>query len=1081
MKLTRYPVAHPVIIAMTLLALGVFGIMAVGDTNTEFLPDISNPMVYVITIYPGASSQDIEETVTNVLEDDFVTLPNFKSMSSQSINSASIVSITYQDGIDPYDEIDEVRNRLDNLISDLPSGIQGRPNAFVGGTSMLPIASFVVDAQGDDINAVGEYIENTVKPQISQISGVSTITVHGVKTATVDVKLKMDELNSRGISPLAVYQMLNLSNYSIPLDTVTIGGSTIDAKFDSSYTSLEDLKSLPISYSLDGGMVRLEDVADISLIYKSGDYLVSKDGKEVICVDVCKRSDGNTIEITNKVKEILKQEEEKSNGALKFNMISDDSTLVNSSLSTVIQSGVMGIIIAVLVIFIFLSDGKATIIIGLSIPLSIFFTFIGMKLMGITVNLLSLSGIVVALGNIVGAAILVLDQVYRFYQATDENGKALYSVNQSIFNGTDDVIGSVMGSGLTTIVVFLPIAMMNGLVGQILRDVSVTFMLSLSASLLVAIIYIPFLMKKLLKEDDDKRKPKRENFVIRGLRKLEKGYARSLYFTERHTPFMLLAAILVLALSVYILPNMQFSFIPSTDNGDFYINVSFPDTYSVDDTKAAMDQIESIVKELTPELKTDVVFSGKDMAPISQANSSTGAMHVVLSSVKERDRDIHVIMREVQEQLSARVPDATISVENGGFDRLISLVSNGGGYGLTLVGEDEELLYEEAKRIEAELLTYPEVMTTSINASDDAKTATINGTYDYLTSLGVPAQEAGLTSALLFYGTDIGKYTDSATDTRYDIHLYSDIQDEPLTEDRLNDINIKSLAGATINLGSVSTLTLDEGLSQINHDDRATSLSITATLTTESTDGVTKRINEYLAENPLQGGITTKTSGLGDLVESSAAPLIQALLIAIFLVYLVMVAVFERFDQPFLIMLLFPFCIIGAVLSLTIFNSSMSIVSVLGIVSLVGMLVNNGIVIADYANGARKQDREALLTERGIEFDEYTETLGMLSYEEEKKILEKETAEGSATRLRAILMTTLTTVLGVIPMAVAKGEGAEIYAPLGQVIMGGLTTSTLLTLYVMPIYYFILERIKLRRVYKEERKQIKAAKKAKEN
>ncbi len=1079
MKLTRYPVAHPVIIAMTLLALGVFGLMAVSDTNTEFLPDISNPMVYVLTIYPGASSQDIEETVTDILEDDFVTLPNFKSMTSQSINSASIVAITYQDGIDPYDEIDEVRNRIDDLIDDLPSGISGRPYALVGGTSMLPIASFVVESEGDDINAIGEYIEDEIKPQLSQIAGVSSITVNGAKTATVDVKLKMDELNSRGISPLAVYQMLSYNNYSIPLDSVSYAGTEIDAKFDSRFSSLDEIAALPVGYSLDGGMVRLGDVADITLDYKAGDFIVTRNGREVISVDICKRSDGNTIEITNKIKKILEEEEEKSNGALKFTMVSDDSTLVNSSLSTVIESGVMGIIIAVIVIFIFLSDWKATIIIGLSIPLSIFFTFIGMKLMGITVNLLSLSGIVVALGNIVGAAILVLDQVYRFYQATDENGKALYTVNESIFKGTDDVTGSVMGSGLTTIVVFLPIAMMSGLVGQILKDVSVTFMMSLAASLVVAIIYIPFLMKKLLKEDDDKRKPKRENFIVKGLGAVEKQYARSLYFTERHTPFMLLAGLLVLALSIYVLPNMQFSFIPSTDNGDFYIGVSFPETYSLEDTEKAMNRIESILIDMTPELKTDVVYSGKDMGAVSQAKKSEGAIHAVLVPVKDRDRDIHVIMRELQEALSSQVPDATVSVTNGGFDRLINLVSNGGGYGLTLVGEDSDILYSEAERIEEQLLTYPEVMTVSINATNDTKTAVINGTYDYLTSLGVPAQEAGLTAAILFYGTDIGKYTDESTDSRYDIHLYSDVQDESLTEDRLNDIKITSLAGATIPLGNVTTLTLDESLSQINHDDRANSLSISATLTTESTDSVTEKINAYLKENPLDSSVTTKTSGLGDLVESSLTPLLEALLVAIFLVYLVMVAVFERFDQPFLILLLFPFCIIGAVLALTVFNSSMSIVSILGIVSLVGMLVNNGIVIADYANLARKQDREALLTERGIYFDEYTDTLGLLSFEEEKDILDKETAEGTASRLRAILMTTLTTVLGVIPMAVAKGEGAEIYAPLGQVIMGGLATSTILTLYMMPVYYYLLEKGKLKRAYRKINK--KKADEAKEN
>ena len=1074
MKLTRYPVAHPVIIAMTLLALGVFGLMCVVNTNTEFLPDISNPMVYVVTVYPGASSKDIEETVTNILEEDFVTLPNFKSMSSQSINSASIISITYQDGVDPYDEIDEVRNRIDDLIDDLPDGIQGRPYALVGGTSMLSIASFVVESEDGDINALGEYIENEIKPQLTQISGVSTITVNGAKTPTVDVKLRMDDLNSKGISAIAVYQMLSYNNYSIPLDSVSFEGTSIDAKFDSTYSSLEEISSIPVGYALDGGIIRLGDVADISLDYKADDYVVTKDGKEVISVDICKRSDGNTIEITNQIKEILEEEEAKYGGALKFTMISDDSTLVNSSLSTVIESGVLGVIIAVLVIYIFLSDFKATIIIGLSIPLSIFFTFIGMQLMGITINLLSLSGIVVALGNIVGAAILVLDQVYRYYQQTKE-GKALYSVNESIFLGTDNVMGSVMGSGLTTIVVFLPIAMMSGLVGQILKDVSVTFMLSLSASLLVAIIYIPFLMKKLLKEDDSVRTPKRENIVVRGLKKVEKAYAKSLYFVEKHIPFMLVMAILVVALSIYILPNMEFTFIPSTDNGDFYVNVEMPQTYSLEETRQAMDKIEQLIIDNVPELKADVVFSGKDMSTLSQAAKNKGAIHVVLTSVKERDRDIHDIILQVQKLLAANIPDATISVQNGGFDRLINLVSNGGGYGLMLVGEDEDELYEAAQRIEEQLKTYPEVMTTSISATNDMKSAVINGTYDYLTSLGVPAQEAGLTAAILFYGTDVGKYSQEGSDDRYDIHLYSDIQDEELTADRLNDITVTSLAGATIPLANITTLDLEESLSQINHDDRATSLTVSATLTTESTDSVTKKINQYLAENPLPSGVSTKTSGLGEMVETSLTPMIKALLIAMFLVYLVMVAVFERFDQPFLIMLLFPFCIIGAVVALSIFNSSMSIVSILGIVSLIGMLVNNGIVIADYANLARKQDREKLLTMKGIKFDEYTETVGMLSQREEMAILDRETAEGSASRLRAILMTTLTTVLGVIPMAVAKGEGAEIYAPLGQVIMGGLATSMILTLYIMPTYYYMLERAKLKKVYKK-----KAAKVAEE-
>lgn len=1065
-KVTRFAVAHPVIISMTLLALAAFGAMSLADTNTEFLPDISMPQIVVVTIYPGASASDIEETVTDILEEDFVTLPNFKSIESESMNSVSVITITFQDDVDPYDQIDEVRNRIDELISDLPSGIASRPNAMVGGSSLLPIASFAVEGQGD-MGAISDYIEDELKPQLTRISGVSTITVNGSRTPRVDVRLRMDDLEAKKVSALAVYQMLNMGNFSIPLDSASYGAHEIDAKYDGKYTSLSDIEGIPVGVSPDGGLVYLGDVADISFVYDEGDYYVSKDGKEALTVDICKRTDGNTVSITKAVKKVLEQAEMDTGGALRFTMISDDSSLVKSSMSTVIESGVMGVVIAIIVIFLFLSDIKATVIIGLSIPLSIFFTFIGMKLMGMTINLMSMSGIVVALGNIVGASIIVLDETYRYYQSV-KDGRALYSVNDSIFKGSDTVFNSVMGSGLTTIVVFIPIAMMSGLVGKILKDVSLTFIVALSSSLLVAVVYLPYFFKKLLREDDDKRKPARDNIIVRGLAKIEKWYAKSLYFSIDHTPFILLMVIMILFLSIYVLPNMSVSFIPSTDNGDFYINLELPEGYSLDETKEVMDKAESILKRDVPELKTNVVFSGKSMDPTSYvAKKNQGAIHAVLIPVKERERDIHEIILSLQRTLAEELPDATVSVENGGFDRLISLVSGGGGYGLTLIGNDSDELFAAAQRIEAELLKDSEVLTTSINASNDSRSAVINATYDYLSSLGVSSYEAGMTSAVLYYGVDIGKYTETTQDKRYDIHLYSDIADEPITTDRLSQLKLYSLTGAEVPMNNVATLDLEEALSQINHTDRAMALTVSAKLTTESTSGITSRINKYLEKNPLPSGITTTAGGLGDLVNDSVQPMLSALLIAMFLVYLVMVAIFERYDQPFLIMLLFPFCVIGAVLALSAFNSSLNIVSALGIVSLIGMLVNNGIVIADYVNVMRKFNRELQLSSRGLEFDEFTNMVGMLPYDDEYRILRDQVCQGSASRLRPILMTTLTTVLGVIPMAVAKGEGAEIYAPLGQVIMGGLATSMILTLYAMPVYYYLVERKRLKKTYRE--------------
>ncbi len=485
--------------------------------------------------------------------------------------------------------------------------------------------------------------------------------------------------------------------------------------------------------------------------------------------------------------------------------------------------------IAIIVIFLFLSDIKATLVIGISIPLSIFFTIIGMKLFGITVNLMSLSGIVVALGNIVGASILVLDQIYRYYQDV-KDGKALYSVNESIFKGSDTVLGSVLGSGLTTIVVFIPIAMMSGLVGNILNDVSITFMVALSASLLVAVLYIPYFLKKLLKEDSSKRRPAKDNFVIKGMTKLEKGYQKGLEFSIEHTPFILVLSVMILILSLYVLPRMQLSFIPSTDNSDFYINIELPEGYSLEETRDVMNQASDELVSSVPELKSYVVYSGKSMDPMSFAEKKNqGSIHAVLVPVKERDRDVHEIILDLQYRLASIIPDADISVSNGGFDRLVSLISDGGGYGLTLVGSNIDELYESAERIEAELRKYPEVMTTGINATNDSKSAVINATYDYLSSVGVPSYEAGMVSAILFYGVDIGKFNEESTDERYDIHLYSDISDQPITQDTLSKLKVTSLVGQEVPLDSIATLDMETAVSQINHSDRVTTLTISAT------------------------------------------------------------------------------------------------------------------------------------------------------------------------------------------------------------------------------------------------------------
>ena len=813
--------------------------------------------------------------------------------------------------------------------------------------------------------------------------------------------------------------------------------------------------------------LRLQDIADITMENAGSDHSVFSYGEDVVVVSVSKRADGNTVQIANQMQEILARSEAETGGAITHHMISDDSKIISASLSNVIESGVMGIIIAILVIFIFLSDVKATLAIGLSIPLSCFFTFIAMKIAGITINLMSISGIVVALGSIVDASIVVLDQVYRFYQQ-ERDGKALYSARESIYRGTDIVDKSVIGSNLTTVVVFIPIAMITGLIGDILRDVSLTLMFAILSSLFVAIIFMPYILSKLLR-DDGKRTP-RDNFLMRGIDRIESGYRKALGSALDHTPFVLTLVALVAVVSVYSLSNLQLSFIPSTDNSDFYINVSFPYYYTLEDTRESMEKVEQILIENVPELETDIVYTGKSTEVFSFSSArNQGGIHAVLVPVAERERDIHEIILEMQYLVSSLVPDATVTVKNGGFDYMVGYISGGGGYGITLVGNDNRELYEAAESIETFLSSDPEVLSVSISSSYDARTAIIDASYEYLSSLGLSGYEAAMTSAILFNGMDIGTY--SADGSHYDITLSSDISNKQVGQPMLDTIRLYTQAGSAVTMDALSSLIEENSLSRIDHSDRSLTMTVSAQLTSESTAGVSARVDRFLEENPLPSGVTTEAGGIGEMLNESLPPVFRALLIALFLVYMVIVLIYERFDQPLLIMFLTPFCIIGVVLALAAFGSTLSMIAILGIVSLAGMLVNNGIIMVDYINQLEDASRKRYLDEHSIQYDEDTRLIGLMPYELEMRELKENVQAGTASRLRPILMSTLTTILGVLPMSVATGEGAEIYAPLGQVIMGGLTTSTFITLFLMPVFYFLLERHKLRKAFPDWKKE----------
>ena len=1058
MKVSEFSVKHPIIITMLLLVLVAFGFYSLSGMRTEFMEDISMPQAIVYTVYPGASAEDVESDITKVLEDAFVTLPHFKAIDSTSSNSVSWITITYADGYDPYDQLTELRNRISELMQKLPSGVSGEPRALVGGMSMLPVISFSASA-GEDSARLTQFLKDELTPLLTQIDGVSEVSIGGGKELAVNIKLDIDSLTSKGIAVSTVYQVLNYGNVSLPLGNANYQDRSIQVRYAGGFNSLDDIKNLPVGVGDGTTIIRLSDVAEVSLSYPKAKTYISDGRTPLTIVNVTKRLDGDTTKIIKKVKKAIAECEKNTNGAVTFHIISDDSRQIKASLKAVIKSGAFGVLFAILVILLFMADWRATLTISLSIPLCILFSLIGLRVLNISLNLMTLSGLVISLGMVVDGSTVMLDQIYRYYRRRNsETGELEYTVTQSIYKGWAEVSASILASAATTIVVFIPIAMLGGLIGSVLHAVAVTIILAIFSSFFVAVIIVPYLLKLFLSEEGPKVRSKPRKFD-QIMEKIEGGYRKLLALSLDNRGFVILVAVFLLVFSGFIALRLGITFIPSTDSGDFYISAEFPIGTQKEETHEKMLIAQELLYQYVPEIDNVVIYEGQgDTSNFTSVSTPHKTYtHVVLVPVSERKRNVHEIMLQIQEIWAAVLPDSKVSIQNGGFDKLVGYVSDGGGYGITLISEDLDVLYETAVKIKEHLEADPEVVTAKLDTDFDTSTMVIDMSQEYLSSLGITSYEAGITSAILFQGMDCGRYKDIESGKRYDLRITSNITDQNITSDTISNLHIVTQNGQNVSFANLSDIRVEKSISQINHSDRAKKITITASLVSEDTSGVSQRVNQFISSNPLPNGVHSKAGGIMALIGDMIVPMISALIIAIFLVYTVMVIQFERFRQPLLIMVTIPFCFIGVVGGLLMFGSTLNLLSLLGLISLAGVVVNNGIILVDYINQLRKQRREVLAKAKGFQ-DKDGDWHITLNEQEADELLKNSVLDGAASRIKPIFITTLTTLLGDIPMAISKGEGSELYASMGQAIAGGLLTSTLITLILIPVIYYMSEK-----------------------
>ena len=1053
-KLSHFAADHPAIVSILLITVLVFGGISLMGLNTSLMADLSLPQIYIISVYPGASPEDVENDVSKVIEDALAIVPGLKNITSTSGSSLSVVNLVFQDGIAPEDKIDDVRYKVDGLKSDLPPGLQGEPLVIIGDSSMLPVMTFSISNE-DSVRAY-DYLNNKIKPRITKIPGVSGVNIVPDGSKNIKVTLRLDDLAEKSISPIAVYQVLQAGNVSYPLGESSYNDRGVGFRYKGTYEDIGDIENMVVGEN-NGTLIRLRDVADVVSDAKEDLNNIKVDGNNAFYVEVQKRSDGDVVTICKEVRKILDEVDRETDKALNIRIQQDDSTVTNNSIKNVVTSGILGAIMAVIAIWLCLADSKATLIIGVTIPLCIIISIILLAVSGRTINIMTTTGMVVGLGMVVDGSIVMLEQIYRYL------GTYKYTIRQAIVKGSDEVAASILGSVLTTIVVFVPIITLKGIVGIILSDVALTLMYSMIASLIVSIVVIPFLIKALRKDGENLPQHIHVNNFFA---KLEKGYRAVIKWCINNRKYVLIVSIIILVLSVLLIPMLGVSFIPSMDQSNFYIKCKLPYTYTKEQTHNEAKIVENYLNTTYAGLIDNYVATITVSAELlEQGGRNTFLYHVVFKTEDEVKREpIQYYIKNVQSDLNSLIPDGEISVTNGGFDNLVGYISDGGGWGMTLSGEDMDELYTTAERLKAHLEKHPEVMLATLSTTYDNRDVVFNINHDSLSSLGATSMEAGLDALLLFRTTDVGKFS-SAQGDRYNISITSDAADTPITKQVLSSLEVKSLSGEYVNFDTLGELLEEKTPTSIDRKNRVRNISIRANLTSSNTANVQRYMREYLEENPLPEGVSKEAGGIMELLGDSIGPLMRAALIAIFLVYVVMVILFERYRQPLLIMGCIPFSLVGIILALVVFRTEFSIIVVLALVALSGTVVNNGIILIDYTNMERYKRRECKAkgldesileeVECNITGKEYRDVY--LDKEWELNTLKEVVINSAASRIRPILMTVTTTMFGVIPMAFATGEGSELNAPIGQCMMLGLLISTVVAFVTIPILYYMTE------------------------
>ncbi len=1011
MNLTKLAMRRPVSTALIVLALVVFGLSSVLSFRLELTPDMEMPMLLVYTIYPGADPESVEELVTKEVESAGAEQSGVTTYTSQSAENMSMVMFQYEYGTDLDEAYMDLQTALNTVKATMPEDVN-TPVIIEMSMDQMETMDVSVMAVGD--SDVLSYVNDTMVPELESLSGVAQVQVSGGKENYIKVELNSRAMKQYGVTMNSISQTIGAMDFTVPVGSVSQGTQDIAISSAADISGVVQIQNIPITTAR-GQVIPLSELATVTESQVEDSGVSRTNGQEDITIAITKKKSYGTVDVTRSVVKLLDRLQA-SNDTVKIDVIYNASDAIISSLTAVGETLILGVILSMLVLFIFFGDLRASLIVGSSMPISLFATMIGMNMLGFTFNVVTMGALVIAIGMMVDSSIVVLESCFRLKDKTGE-------YDDAALKGTGYVTASIIASTITTVVVYLPLSTMKGLSGQMFAQLGMTIIMAMLTSLIVAMTIIPLLFRKFRPQE------KKELPVNKLLRKINSGYDKILHKLLNKKKTVMVIAVLLLVGAFMLVSHTNSELMPSMDEGAFTISATF----------------RAGTKPETVEEKTlfleEMVAADENIDEYSYYVSSSSAS--VRAYLKD---DADISTNQAIEKYSEALKDVTgmdISIQSSGASITAMM---GGSIEIDLQGRDLDDLKEASREVEDMLAKIPGVLQVS---SDLAGASTqVEVVVDPLKSMAVglpPVQVAGEMRNTL-------SGVEAATLTRNGEEFKVRLEYPKGEYENMNDLlnlTLTTPAGTQVPLSEVAQIAYKDAPITLIRVDGMYQVAVTGNTTEDARFTAQDAAEKAMEQMVLPRGVTRTQSMMNDMMMEEFEAIIQAIFTAVFLIFLVMAMQFESPRFSAMVMMSIPFALIGSFGLLFITGSTLSMVSLMGVLMLVGIVVNNGILYVDTVNKLR-----------------------------EEMPLNDALVQSGQMRLRPILMTTLTTILSMVPMSLGIGDGSIMMQGMALIIIGGLVASTILILILLPTFYLIIDK-RSRREHREAKRMKRLEKREK--